>query len=120
MTYSTALLIQEGPFHDMTRKKKFMKKKDITGSGGHSEENFCAAAKLVSMYIGRCSMKLTDAGLTSFCEKNEIKNIAVTELIVKSSWYKSFKITMEQKYLQKLMKPEFWSKGIIVCRFFNL
>ncbi len=65
-------------------------------------------------------MNSTDAGLTSLCEKNEIKNIAVTERNVKSSWYKSFKITMEEKYLEKLMKPEFWSKGIIVCRFFNL
>ncbi len=114
------MLSQEGPFHDVTRKKKFKKKKDIKGSGEHSEENFCAATKLVSMYIGRCSMKSTDAGLTSFCEKNEIKNIAVTELNAKSSWYKSFKITMEEKYLEKLMKPEFWSKGIIVHGFFNL
>ncbi len=72
------------------------------------------------MYIGRCSMKSTDAGLTSFCEKNEIKNIAVTELNVKTSWYKSFTITMEEKYLEKLIMPEFWSKGIIVRRFFNL
>ncbi len=114
------MLSQEGPFHDVTRKKKFKKKKDIKGNGEHIEENLCAATKLVSLYIGRCSMKSTDAGLTSFCEKNEIKNIAVTELNVKSSWYKSFKRTMEEKYLEKLMKPEFWSKGIIVRRCFSL
>ncbi len=114
MTYSTALLSQEGPFHDVTRKKKFKKKKDIKGNGEHNEENFSATTKLVSLYIVRCSMKSTDAGLISFCEKNEIKNITVTELNVKSSWYKSCKITMEEKYLEKWMKPEFWSKGIIV------
>ncbi len=84
----------------MTRKNKFKKKKYIKGSGEHTDENLCAATKLISMYIGRCSMKSTDAGLTSLCEKNEIKNIAITELNVKSSWYKSFKITMEEKYLE--------------------
>ncbi len=75
ITYSTALLSLEGPFQDVTRKKKFKKKKDIKGNGEHSEEHFCAAMKLVSLYIGRCSMKSTDAGLTSFCEKNEIKTL---------------------------------------------
>ncbi len=48
MTYSTALLSQEGPFHDVTREKKFKKKKDIKGNGEHSEENLCAAMKLVA------------------------------------------------------------------------
>ncbi len=86
MTYSTALLSQEGPFHDVTRKKKFKKKKDIKGNGEHNE--FSASTKLVNLYVGRCSMKSTDAGLISFSEKNEIKNSAVTELNVKSSWYK--------------------------------
>ncbi len=105
MTYSTALLSKEGPFIDVTRKKKFEKKKDIKGNGEHNE--FSAATKLVSLYVGKCNMKSTDAGLIGFCEKNDIKNSAVTELNVKSSWYKSFKITMEEKYLEKLLKPEF-------------
>ncbi len=48
MTYLTVLLSQERPFHDVTRKKKFKKKKDIKGNGEHNEENFSDATKLVS------------------------------------------------------------------------
>ncbi len=46
-------------------------------------------------------MTSTTGGLIDFCEKNGIKNSAVNELIVKSSWFKSFKITIKEKYLEK-------------------
>ncbi len=117
MAYSTTLLSKEGQFIEVTRKKNFKKKKDIKGNGEH--DDFSAATKLVSLYVGRCNMTLTTGGLINFCEKNDIKNSAVNELNLKSSWFKSFKITIEEKYLEKLLKPEFWSKGIIVRRFFN-
>ncbi len=117
MAYSTALLSKEGPFIEVNRKKKFKKKKDIKGNGEHND--FSVATKLVSLYVGRCNMTSTTGELINFCEKNGIKNSAANELNVKSSWFKSFKITIEDKYLEKLLEPEFWSKGIIVRRFFN-
>ncbi len=71
MAYSTALLSKEGPFIDVTRKKKFKKKKDIKGNGEHNE--FSATTKLVNLYGRRCNMTAKAVGLNSFCEKNDIK-----------------------------------------------
>ncbi len=117
MSYSTALLSKEGPFTVVNRKKKFKKTKDIKGIGVHN--NFNAATKLVSLYVGRCALSATTDNLINFCENKGIQKCAANELSVKSSWFKAFKITIEEKYLEKLLVPEFWSEGIIVRRFFN-
>ena len=126
MLFSEALLNRPGPFTVVRNKRRTetptirnQRKKDVRGTSEHSVVGFGAAQRIVNLYIGGCMVKSTVEGIKNFCSNNEVELIEATELNARGNWYKSFKISLDAKYEEEIMKPEFWSKGIIVRKFFE-
>ena len=126
MSFSEALLSRPGPFNGTMDKRRtreetpFVRKrsKDVRGISEHSVVGFGAAQRIVNLYIGRCTVKSTVEGIKKFCSDNKVELIEATELNARGDWYKSFKISLDAKHEEEIMRPEFWSKGIIVRKFF--
>jgi hypothetical protein len=120
-TYSTVLKNKEGPF-TLVQKKKFKKtKNDIKGTKdiNNTGASFLAAKKIIDIYIGGCDLNTSSEGLKNFCEQQDVTVSAVYELNVKGRWYKSYKLSIDIKFENIIMDPEFWYEGIIIRKFIN-
>lgn len=74
----------------------------------------------MDLYIGRCELDTTVKNVIDHCKSAcNIDVIDCSELIVKSSMFKAFKISVTLRERNILLDPECWPEGVVVRKFYK-
>ena len=74
----------------------------------------------LDIFVGRCDLDTTTAAVIDHCNLNcKVDAIQCQQLITRSAYFKSFKLTVRGVDRNKLLDPELWPEGIKVEKFYN-
>ena len=93
--------------------------RNIAGTREAAAGTLSGASRVVEVFVGGCNKECDVDELQTFCTENNVNLLACITLNSKSIRYNSFKITVNYDDVIKVLKADFWPKGIFVRKFFN-
>ena len=73
------------------------------------------------IFVGRCTIDTVENDLIDYCKQSGITvdNSKCVLIESKSTHTKAFKLTVNDRDRQEMLKSEFWPEGIIVRKFYK-
>ena len=87
--------------------------RQVVGSGLSS-----APLRDLDIFIGGCHLDSTEDEIKEICQTANVGVKALINLPTKSTWYKSYKLTVQHGDREKVLVPDVWPHGIFVRKFF--
>ena len=74
----------------------------------------------LALFIGRCDRSVTENDVLMHCKNFcKINPISCSQLVTRSTYYKSFKLTVAAKDRGTLLAADLWPDGIYVDKYYN-
>ena len=103
------------------KREMFFRRRDKSIRGTRTfETGLTGVSRNVDLYVGRCELKTTIDQV-----RDHINNIckvnvdSIEQLVSKSVYFKSFKLSMPYELREKLLDPLMWPTGIVVRKFYK-
>lgn len=113
---------KEDVVNDEKKQRNFKRKYFSKGINNEANELLEAGEVWFSYYVGRCSVKTTEAGIKQYIE-NKINSTAKVNLVKESindfhKW-KAYKISVDMKFSETILEPSNWPRNVIVRRWWE-